>query len=118
MSYEAVRELQFSKRRLAPDLVHSMPDDFSFKPTREKYLLFQVSEAIALTHDLSMVGRTLAQLAQEHECSLLLFPAGEAPGHDSRVVYREIRDSVEAHSDAIRGSNMSSRSAIQWSLRA
>jgi hypothetical protein len=112
VSYEAVRELQFSNRRLAPDLVHSMPDDFSFKTTREKYLLFQVSEAIALNHDLSVVGRTLAQLAQEHDCSLLLFPAGEAPGHDSRVVYQELRDSVEAHNAAIRVERISERHPV------
>jgi hypothetical protein len=88
VSYEAFRELTFSNMRLAPDLVHSMPDDYSFGSSEEKYLLFQVSEAIAGNCDLAAVGHTLAQMAKEHCCSLYLFQAGKAPGHDNVDVYR------------------------------
>lgn len=112
LSYEATGALVPSSNRLAPDIVHSMPDDYSFEPAEERYLLFQVSEAIAKDCDFEALGDALAQMAVEHDWELYLFPAGEAPGHDSREVYREVQKAVEVHNRSVKVERISERDPV------
>lgn len=111
-SFDVFSDLAQKNIGLAPDLVHSLPDYYTFNPVEERYILFQVSETIAHDHDLDAVGRSLAQIAREQNCALYLFPAGEAPGHDSLEDYRNLQSAVASYAPSQKVSRISERNPV------
>ncbi len=100
--YVSVRDPESSKycrdlnidADLTPDIVHTISRHYNVLPKpailTDDYMVFQMSEELAKTMDISNLVKNLDAIAQKYKCSIVFFAAGTANYHDNTDVYRNL----------------------------